>query len=120
VNRAERRERLSPVVHAMTAVALISQGLGSMGDPSSPRLMVVLPLIGGGLAVASVVRHRRQHQPSALADIAAAVVEGMTCAVVGMSAAARGTHSIQYAWFFAAIAVTGAGLVKLRRSRIGR
>ena len=67
----------------MTAVALISQGLGSMGDPSSPRLMVVLPLIGGGLAVASVVRHRRRHQPSPLAEIASSMVEGLTCAVVG-------------------------------------
>ena len=120
MNRAERRERLAPVVHAMTGVALISQGLGNLGDPSSPAPLVVLPLIGGGLAVASVVRHRRRHQPSPLAEIASSMVEGLTCAVVGVASASRGTHYIQYAWFFAAVAVIGAGLAKYRRSRIGR
>jgi len=41
VNRAERRERLSPVVHAITGVGLISQGLGNIGAPSSSRLLGV-------------------------------------------------------------------------------
>src|SRR5262245_41156401 len=70
VNRAARRERLTVVVHAMTAVGLISQALGNAGDPSTPRLLVALPLIGGGLAIGSVVRHRRGHAPSSAADIA--------------------------------------------------
>jgi hypothetical protein len=78
---------------------------------------VVLPLIGGGLAVASVVRHRRQRQPSRLADVASSGVEGLMCAVVGVTAAARGTHYIQYAWFLAAAVLIGVAVLKLRRVR---
>jgi hypothetical protein len=100
-------------------VALIADGLGSLGDPSAPRLLVALPLIGGGLAVASVVRHRRGHAPSRLAEAASAVVEGLTCAAVGVAAAVRGAHYIQYAWLFAALMLIGSAVIKSRRTEVG-
>jgi hypothetical protein len=37
------------------------------------------------------------------------------CAFVGAAAARRGTSYIQYAWFVAAVAYTGAAAIKLRK-----
>ena len=47
--RPARRERMAGVVHAMTAVALIAQGLGNIAEPSG-RVFAALAVIGAGLA----------------------------------------------------------------------
>jgi hypothetical protein len=117
VNRGERRERLKRVVHAMTAVGLISQGLGNVGDPSVPGLLVALPLMGGALAVGSAVQHRWRVR-SRFVEPAASILEGLTCAVVGATAAARGTRYLHYAWFLAAAFLVASAFIKSRRTEI--
>lgn len=116
--RHDRRERMASLVHAMTAVGLIAQAIGNVDEPSGRGLLVALPLVGGALAITNVAQQRRGHVASPVAEFAASIVEGLTCAVVGVTSASRGTHYIQYAWFFAAAAVIGAGVWKLRKTRL--
>jgi len=111
-----RSHRLSRVVHGMSAFALISQGMSSLGDPSSSRLLVALPLIAGVLAAASAVFHQRLRRQSRYLEVGASLVEALMCAVVGITARAHGTRYIHYAWLTAAVVLVGAAIVKARRA----
>jgi len=114
MKRKARSERVSRAVHAMTAAALLSQGLSGLDDPSSSALPVALPLAGGALAAASAVLHRRLHGRSRYLEFASALIEAGICATVGAASMARGTRYIHYAWFVAAVAVVGGAVMKWR------
>jgi len=118
MKRKARSERVSRAVHAMTAVALLSQGVSGLEDPSSPTLQAALPLAGGALAVASVVLHGRLHQRARYLEFVSAVIEAAICATVGAVSIARGTRYIQYAWFLAAAVLVGGAVVKWRLTSV--
>jgi hypothetical protein len=119
VNRAERRERLQPVMHALAAVTLLAQGFGNIDDPSSPRLLVVLPFIAGRPGGGQRGEASAAPPTVALVDLVSGIIEGATCALVGIAAARRGTGYVQLRLVSLPPSLyIGAAIRKSRRARV--
>jgi len=114
--KSSRSERASKIVDAMTAVMLLSQGFGEMGQANGSRALVVVALVGGALILGALILRRRLGAQFRYLPAIVAFFEGLMCAFVGVASMQRGTHFIQFAWLLAAIGFLGAAVTHVRRA----
>ena len=111
-----RSNRLSKTVDIIAGLSLILKSISKLTHPESFWPLIAVAFGGGILILLGTVFHSRLHKRFRHLEATVSLVEGLTCALVGVASVERGAHFIQYAWFVAAFAFIGGAVIRVRKS----